>query len=85
MANKTKIISFSAKCSDMFGATFYDDKGQEILEYDGYVPSFFPEQHYGDYVQFEIDVTTGKIVNWKATQKQIDEFVREKKGENDEG
>jgi hypothetical protein len=59
-------ISFSAKCSDMFGATFLDADGKEVAKYDGYVPGFFPEEHYGDYVQLDIDLATGQIKNWKA-------------------
>lgn len=41
-------------------------------EYEGYVPAFFPEEHYGDYVELNIDITTGKIVNWKKpTNKEL--------------
>lgn len=31
-----------------------------------YVPSFFPGDHYGDYLILDIDLSTGQIVNWKA-------------------
>jgi len=73
-----KTISISAKCSDPFDATFLDAKGNELGAYSGYVPDFFPEEHYGDYVMFDIDVDTGKIVNWKkpsqaALQKVMEE------------
>jgi hypothetical protein len=60
-----KIISISAKCSDLFDATFLDAQGHELGSYSGYVPEFFPEDHYGDYVILDIDVATGKITNWK--------------------
>jgi hypothetical protein len=60
----TKTISISAKCSDMFNATL-SEYGVPIGKYSGYVPAFFPGQHYGDYVQLEIDIATGKILNWK--------------------
>lgn len=59
----------SAKCSDMFHATLRKD-GKQIGEYDGYVPDFMPGQHYGDYVQLEIDTDTGLIVNWKKPTKE---------------
>jgi hypothetical protein len=63
-----RIIKFSAKCSDMFAADLVDD-GNVRGKYDGYVPDFFPGEHYGDYVQLEIDIDTGKIVNWKKPTK----------------
>jgi len=75
---KNKTISISAKCSDMFSASLREN-GKTIGEYDGYVPTFFPGQHYGDYVTLDIDVTTGKILNWKEpTQAQLDETFSKK-------
>ena len=47
----------------MFSANLVKD-GKVIGEYDGYVPKFFPGMHYGDYVMLDIDIETGKIVNW---------------------
>jgi hypothetical protein len=61
-----RIISISAKCSDSFYANLSINKKQIGGEYDGYVPDFFPGDHYGDYVQLEIDVDSGTIVNWKT-------------------
>lgn len=83
MAGKLKTlpttISFSAKCSDMFGASFLDKDGIDVAEYDGYVPGFFPGNHYGDYVQLDVDLATGQITNWKApTLKQINETLGDK-------
>lgn len=67
---KPKIITISAKCSDLFSARL--DNGKE---YDGYVPNFFPERHYGDYVMLDIELDTGKIVNWKKpTEKDLEIF-----------
>lgn len=63
-----KILSICAKCSDMFSASLND--GQSIKHYDGYVPDFFPENHYGDYVELKIDIDTGKILNWKKPSKK---------------
>jgi hypothetical protein len=41
-------------------------KGHRVLKYKGeYVPSFFPGDHYGDYIIFEID-EDGKIAEWDA-------------------
>ncbi len=76
---KAKIISICVKCSDMFSADLKGDKDKLIGEYEGYVPKFFPEEHYGDYVMLEIELETGKILNWKApSEKQIQEFVESK-------
>ena len=70
------IIAFSAKCSDMFSATFEDVNGNILSEYEGYVPSFFPGDHYGDYVELEIDLATGQILNWVApTPEEIAELL----------
>ena len=60
-----RIIRFSAKCSDLFGADLRVDN-KVVGEYDGYVPDFFPGEHYGDYVQMDVDIDTGKILNWKT-------------------
>jgi len=61
-----KVISISAKCSDLFSMSVKDENNQPIASYSGYVPSFMPsEGGYGDYVQMEIDIATGRILNWK--------------------
>lgn len=69
-----RILTISAKCSDMFSACFQD--GETVKNYQGYVPDFFPEEHYGDYVEFKIDIDTGKILNWKKpTAKDLKIFA----------
>lgn len=66
---KPTTITISAKCSDMFAANLDDGR-----EYDGYVPDFMPGEHYGDYVQLDIELATGRILNWKApTVSQLTE------------
>ena len=78
-----RTISISAKCSDLFTAMLREKSGDEINshyvgEYQGYVPDFFPGNHYGDYVELEIDVETGQILNWKKpTKKDLKIFVAE--------
>jgi hypothetical protein len=60
-----------AKCSDMFNAELIED-GKQTGSYDGYVPGWFPnpeEGHYGDYVDLEIDMATGQILNWRKPLK----------------
>jgi hypothetical protein len=70
-----RILKISAKCSDLFSATLTNtDNPAHPLQgdYDGYVPDFMPGEHYGDYVQLEIDIDTGHILNWrKPTQAQL--------------
>ncbi len=74
-----KTMEITAKCSDMFGAQFYDEKGVALDSYDGYVPKWFPnpsEQHFGDYVSLKIDIETGQILNWKKpTQDELKNFL----------
>lgn len=62
-----KKLSICAKCSDMFSASLNEDG--KIKEYSGYVPDFFPDQHWGDYVMLEIDIDTGTILNWRKPSK----------------
>ena len=80
MANKKGLVlEICAKCSDLFSATLLKD-GKVLKEHDGYVPSLMPGQHYGDYVELNIDMETGQILNWKKpTKEQIDLFIE--KGE----
>jgi len=70
---KAKTISICAKCSDMFTASLDDGR-----VYDGYVPKFFSGEHWGDYVQLEIDLNSGRILNWKTpTAKDLEIFKAE--------
>jgi len=64
-------VNITAKCSDMFGATLKDDNGKRLGEYDGYVPDWMPGNHFGDYVELDIDVATGKILNWNTTVEAV--------------
>ena len=69
---KVASVFVTAKCSDLCHVSFKDDKGNEIGERDDYVPDWMPEEHYGDYVELEIEVATGQILNWKVpTQKEL--------------
>jgi hypothetical protein len=49
-------------------------------EYDGYVPKFLGG---GDDVELDIDLDTGKILNWKPTT-EIDKELEEYFGKNEE-
>lgn len=54
-----------AKCSDLCFVKLMDKDGNAIAQYDGYVPDFMPGEHYGDYIELDIDLKTGVILNWK--------------------
>lgn len=74
------LLKINAKCSDLFAMSIEDSKGTELLNYDGYVPSFFPNEHYGDYVELTIDSKTGKIVDWpKDVDAKIKAFIKSEK------
>jgi hypothetical protein len=76
--SKGKVLSICAKCSDRFAAQLTEN-GKLLKDYDGYVPDFMPGQHYGDYVELDIDIETGLILNWKKpTKAQIDKFISSK-------
>ena len=68
-----RILRVCAKTVDRFCATLIED-GKEITTHDGYVPNFMPGDHYGDYVELDIDIDTGQILNWKKpTKKELKE------------
>lgn len=62
-------IRMNAKCSDLCYMSLEDNKGERLAERDGYVPDFMPGEHYGDYVELDIDLATGQIKNWKVPSK----------------
>jgi hypothetical protein len=61
-----KTLSISLKVRDCFTASLLDQDGRVIADYDGYVPTFMPGDHYGDYVMLDIDLESGQISNWKV-------------------
>jgi hypothetical protein len=65
------ILRISAKCSDLC-TTEYTDKDGNKSESDGYVPKNIGIDSYGDYVDLDIDMETGQILNWKpVTDAQV--------------
>jgi hypothetical protein len=75
---KIKTIFVTAKTSDTCHIQFFDEDKNSVGERDDYVPDYFPEEHYGDYVELEIEVATGKILNWKVpTQKELKDSINE--------
>lgn len=74
---EAKTLHIYCKVCDNFTAWLADQNADEIhRQDDGYVPSFMPGDHYGDYLILDIDLDTGKILNWKApTAEDIQEWV----------
>lgn len=63
------VLSINAKCSDLYSHQIFTKEGKLYREYVGYVPSFMPGNHYGDYIELDIDPYTGKILNWKKWKR----------------
>ena len=64
------ILRINAKCSDLCWTEYTDSKGNET-ESDSYVP-----ENIGiggnDYVEIDINMKTGQILNWKpVTDAQV--------------
>jgi hypothetical protein len=73
---KPRYLKIHLKVSDRFSATLYDDLGTEIrYQEDGYVPGFMPGKHHGDYVFLDVDLESGKIVNWPS-QEELEEKIQ---------
>jgi len=68
---KPAVIKISAKCVDLCWMALADANRREIGEaHNGHVPDFMPEDHDGDYVMLDIDIETGRILNWKKPTKK---------------
>jgi hypothetical protein len=77
MTKAQRILKVCGKTSDLCCVPLVVD-GVEVANHDGYVPDFFPGDHYGDYLMFDIDLDTGMILNWKKpTAEQVDEFIKQ--------
>lgn len=77
-----KTLRVHLKVSDQFCASLTDQDNNELIDYEGYVPSFLPGEHYGDYVILDIDIDTGKITNWKTpSAEEIEAFINPNKDE----
>lgn len=74
---QAKTLKIHLKVSDRFCASIHDQDGVELGgQSDGYVPSFMPGDHYGDYVILDIDLDTGMVTNWKKPHKDdIQKFI----------
>ena len=68
---KGKTAKIHYKVCDEGDYAIYDDSGELIYSFDGYVPTSFSNEGYGDYVIFDID-SDGKISPWMI---DLDDFL----------
>jgi len=74
---KIKVLRVCAKTVDNCAISFLNEEGESVGERDCYVPEYFPEDHCGDYLELDIDVETGVILNWKTpTQSQLKKSIQ---------
>ena len=79
-----KSIYITAKVGDLINGHVYDINDTVIISFGGVVPEFFPSNNYGEYLNLEIELETGKILNWiPPTKEQINEFIMESTEECD--
>ena len=72
-------LKLHIKVCDRFECDLFDQDGAKIIEYEGYVPGFFPGYHHHDYLILDIDIDTGRITNWTApTTQELEEFIAKK-------
>ena len=74
---EAKELRIYTKVCDGFTASLHDQDGEEIKDYEGYVPDIMPGKHYGDYIILNIDLDTGKITNWVVPSKEDLELFME--------
>lgn len=68
-----RALSISCKVRDECHLEFIQENGY-IESYRGYVPDFFPDEHWGDYIILQI-TDKGKVKGWQPTDKQIYEVL----------
>ena len=76
---EAKTMLIHMKVCDAFYCAIMDGNGDQIgNDYEGYVPEFMPEDHYGDYLILKIDLDTGRITNWNVpTSEQLEKLCQE--------
>lgn len=75
------ILRICAKVSDTGWYGVENENGDLVAETDGgdYVPDFMPGEHYGDYIELDIDINTGQVQNWNVSKTKLRKWVREHK------
>jgi hypothetical protein len=80
---EAKTLNICAKCCDMCSASLHDQNGDQIGdEWDNYVPKGLGIGS-GDYIEFEVNLDTGQILNWEVPEKEaIEDFLEIAKENN---
>ena len=80
---EAKTLKIHVKVSDRFSCQIVDQDGAVLKDQDdGYVPSFMPGKHYGDYIILDIDIDTGQVTNWKKIDpEELSEFINKRDDE----
>lgn len=70
------MVEFRAKIRDEGTYVLYDQNKNILADATNeYVPDWIPGE-YGDYIELQIDVETGQILNWvKPSPEQLAEFI----------
>lgn len=58
-----KTVFIAGKCSDLCDIQLINENDKLVESYDGYVPSNIGIGG-GDYLEFQVDNATGKIIDW---------------------
>lgn len=69
------ILSVCAKCSDLFSGDIRIGD-QVVKKFDGYVPSNLGIGG-GDYVEFQVDLETGQILDWQIPDLDVVDDLEE--------
>lgn len=71
---KGRVEQVYEKVCDEGVYTLLNDDGTEVTTSEGYVPGFFPEDHYGDYVILGI-TGDGKVTGWPPKARAVQEWI----------
>ncbi len=71
----TEAVSTNYKTADRCELVFEDTDGEKY-HYKGYVPDFFPDKHFGDYIMLRISAE-GFVQDFACTDVQIATLLEE--------
>jgi hypothetical protein len=72
--DKPKTVRVRANYLGHFKWDFFNKNGERMRLYDCCIPEFIPGERDGENMCLEIDLKTGKIVNWDVTKEMVKAF-----------
>lgn len=69
------VVSVSAKVNDLCFIQLLSEDDEILKEHDGHLPKFIPGS--SDQIELEIDLATGRILNWNPNPKDVENFVNQ--------